>query len=259
MTTFETLTVDAAPPVGRLTLRRPAVRNALSRRTLQELVAAAAWFDERRDVKVVVVEGEGVSFCGGFDLHDFAAEPAPGELPREAADDGRRMADAVTGMRAVTVARIQGHCVGGGVVLASSCDLRVAAAGTLFSIPEVDLGIPLAWGGLPRLVREIGPAMTKELVMTCRPFDADEAQRLGFVNRVVPAESLDAEVDGLASELASKSSLTLQVTKRHVNALTEETASTAMSFADADVLAAALRDPESRAVGQAYLQRRARR
>src|SRR5690606_19166115 len=102
--------------------------------------------------------------------------------PREAADAGRRAADALEAMRPVTVARIHGHCVGGAVVLAAACDLRVAAASTRFAIPEVDLGIPLAWGGIPRLVREIGPALTKELVMTCRPFGADEAKAAGLLN-----------------------------------------------------------------------------
>ena len=95
------------------------------------------------------------------------------------------MAEAIESMRAITIARIHGHCVGGGCGAGGACDLRVAADTTRFSIPEVDLGIPLAWGGIPRLVREIGPAMTKELVLSCRPFSAEEARGLGFVNRVV--------------------------------------------------------------------------
>ena len=66
--------------------------------------------------------------------------------------------------------------MGGGLVLAAACDLRIAAASARFSIPEIDLGIPLAWGGIPRLVREIGPALTKELVITCREFSPQEAQ-----------------------------------------------------------------------------------
>jgi enoyl-CoA hydratase/carnithine racemase len=159
-------------------------------------------------------------------------------------------------VEAVTIARIHGHCVGGGVVLAAACDLRVAATGTRFSIPEVDLGIPLAWGGIPRLVRELGPAVTKELVLTCRPFGAEEARALRFVNRVVPAERLAAEVDELAAALAAKPALALDVTKRHVNAVTEEMGSTRGAFSDTDVLQSALHDPESRAVAAAYLERR---
>ena len=72
------------------------------------------------------------------------------------------------------------------MVLAAVCDLRLAAETARFRIPEVELGIPLAWGGIPRLVREIGPALTKELVMTCRDFGPDEARAAGFLNRVVP-------------------------------------------------------------------------
>jgi enoyl-CoA hydratase/carnithine racemase len=131
----------------------------------------------------------------------------------------------------------------------------VAADDTHFSIPEVDLGIPLAWGGIPRLVREIGPTMTKELVMTCRPFDASEAHAMGFLNRVVPAADLDASVEDLVGQLESKSRLTLSATKRHVNAVTEGMVGTARAWNDADSLVTALRDPESRAVAANYLNR----
>ncbi|WP_198157755.1 enoyl-CoA hydratase/isomerase family protein, partial [Mycobacterium celatum] len=166
-----------------------------------------------------------------------------------------RMADAIEAMRAVTVARIHGHCVGGAVVLAAACDLRIAADDTRFSIPEVDLGIPLAWGGIPRLVREIGPALTKELVMTCRPFGAAEALTAGFLNSVVPAAELDAAVDELVGVLVDKSALTLTATKRHTNAVTEGMVGTARAWNDADSLVTALGDPESRAAAQAYLKR----
>jgi enoyl-CoA hydratase/carnithine racemase len=165
------------------------------------------------------------------------------------------MADAVEQMRAVTVAQVHGHAVGGGVVLMAACDLRVVAEDCVLSIPEIDLGIPLAWGGIPRLVREIGPALTKELVMTCRPFTATEAHAAGFLNRVVPPEELDATVEELVAQLLTKSSLTLKATKRHVDAVTRSMVSLDRSWADADSLVAALRDPESRESAAAYLQR----
>ncbi len=148
-------------------------------------------------------------------------------------------------MSAVTVAAIHGHCIGGGVVLAAACDLRVAADDTYFSIPEVDLGIPLTWGGIPRLVREIGPALTRELVLTCRPFTAAEAQAFGFLNRVVPAEQVRATAEELADGLSSKSRLTLTATKRHVNAVLDTMSGATGSWSDADGLVTALHDPES--------------
>jgi enoyl-CoA hydratase/carnithine racemase len=255
---FSTIEVSFGDSRGAITLNRPEKLNPLSTITLIELVEAARFFDSRHEVKVVIVQGRGRAFCAGADLAAFSGGEgsAPSaSAPRDAADAGRLMAEAIESMRAVTVARLHGHCVGGGFVLASACDLRVAADDTYFSIPEVDLGIPLAWGGIPRLVREIGPALTKELVMTCRPFSASEALAAGFLNRVVPAGELDESVETLVGQLESKSLLTLSATKRHVNAVTEGMVSTARAWNDADSLVTALRDPESRAVAAAYLNR----
>ncbi|HWE55917.1 MAG TPA: enoyl-CoA hydratase/isomerase family protein [Acidimicrobiales bacterium] len=247
---------------GAITLNRPEQLNPLSTATLMELVDAARLLDARPEVKVVIVSGKGRAFSAGADLASFSGDgrsPPSAASSRDAADAGRRMAEAIESMRAVTIARLHGHCVGGGVVLAAACDLRVAADDVRFSIPEVDLGIPLAWGGIPRLVREIGPALTKELVMTCRPFTAAEAHACGFVNRVVPATELDAAVENLAAQLEKKSALTLSSTKQHVNAVTEGMVGTGRAWNDADSLVTALRDPESRSVAAAYLERLGRR
>ena len=175
---FATLEVSVDGPIGRLWLNRPQRLNALSLETLTELAAAARWFDEQEAVRVVVVGGHGRAFSAGADLDGFPV--AADARVRQAADAGRLMAEALEAMRAVTVAAIQGWCVGGGLVLAAACDLRVATDTARFSIPEIDLGIPLAWGGIPRLVREIGPALTKELVITCREFYARGGTRCGL-------------------------------------------------------------------------------
>jgi enoyl-CoA hydratase/3-hydroxypropionyl-coenzyme A dehydratase len=253
---FATIDVDAAGGRGAITLNRPAKLNPLGTETLEELAAAARWFDERPEVRVVVVAGSGRAFSAGADVSAFAPD---GEAPaarsvRDGADAGRVMAEAIESMRAVTIARLHGHCVGGAVVLAAACDLRVAAETTRFSIPEVDLGIPLAWGGIPRLVRELGPAVTKELVMTCRPFSAQEAHQLRFLNRVVPDAQLEEAVAELAEALLRKSALTLAQTKSAVNAVTRAMAPTAGAWSDADALLSALGDPESRMAGRAYLE-----
>jgi enoyl-CoA hydratase/carnithine racemase len=251
---FETLRVEAEGRVGRLTLNRPAKLNPLGAKTLRELVEAARWLDARESVRVVVVRGAGRAFSAGADLSAFSGQP---EVPvREAADLGRQMADALEGMRALSIAAIHGWCVGGGLVLAAACDLRIASEDARFSIPEVDLGIPLAWGGIPRLVREIGPALTKELVLTCRPFDAEEAKAAGFLNRVVRGDALDGEVEALAQALAEKAGVALFATKRHVNAVTSQMVGTARSWSDADGLVSALADPECAEARRRYLTRR---
>jgi enoyl-CoA hydratase/carnithine racemase len=144
-------------------------------------------------------------------------------------------------------------------VLAAACDVRVAADDVRFAIPEVDLGIPLAWGGIPRLARELGPAVTKELVLTCRPFGADEARALRFVNAVVPRAELAIAVQDLADDLAQKPSFALRATKQQVNAVMEEIAGTGRSASDADMLVAALADEESVAASRRYLRSRRER
>lgn len=252
---FATIEVHERGARGTIALNRPEKLNPLSFETLRELAEAAVWFDRRPEVKVVVVTGRGRAFSAGADVSAFTGGEPPVAAIREAADQGRLMAEAIESMRAVTVAGIRGHCIGGGLVLAAACDLRVAADTTRFSIPEVDLGIPLAWGGIPRLVREIGPAMTKELVMTCRPFTAEEARALGFVNRIVADQQLNEAVEELAAQLAEKSSFTLTATKRAVNAASRAMVSTSGAWSDADSLLSALGDPESRRAAQAYLER----
>jgi enoyl-CoA hydratase/carnithine racemase len=253
---FETLRLAVDGTLARLTLDRPDKLNPLSTRALTELAAAARWLDGQAAVKVVVVAGAGRAFSAGADLASFAG---PQEVsPREAADVGREMADALEGMRALSIAAIRGWCVWGGLVLAAACDLRVAAEDARFSIPEVDLGIPLAWGGIPRLVREIGPALTKELVLTCRPFDAAEARAAGFLNRVVPGDALDDHVETLARELSAKASHPLFATKRHVNAVTAQMVGTGRSWSDADALVTALHDPECDEARRHYLRTRRR-
>jgi len=237
-------------PVGELVLDRPHKLNALSPQMLGELCESAQYFDARERVKVVVVRGEGRAFSAGADLAAMGGDERPDP------DLGRRMADAIANMRALTIAAIHGHCVGGGVVLAAACDLRVAATDARFSIPEVDLGIPLAWSGIPRLVRELGPALTKELVLTCRPFGADEALAWRFVNRVVAPDALAATVRRLAEKLASQPAYSLDLTKRHVNAVAEEAGSTARADEEAATLLAALRDPESLEAMRRYLEAR---
>lgn len=256
MTAFETLACTADDRIGWLQLNNPSKLNPLSTLCLEELIEAAAWFDGHDDVRVVIVHGAGRAFTAGADLASFGGPTD--SLPRDAADAGRRMAEAIEQMQAVTIAAVHGHCIGGGVVLAAACDLRVAAESTNFAIPEVDLGIPLAWGGIQRLVREIGPAATRELVMTCRSFTAAEAHARGMINAVSPDDRYLADAEEMARGLARKSRLTLRATLLAVDAAAEELVSTGTAWSDADSLVNALHDDESRAAGAAYLAQRGR-
>jgi enoyl-CoA hydratase/carnithine racemase len=233
---LHTVRVSSSGAVGELMLDRPAKLNALSRELLGELVEAAGWFDAQPELKAVVVRGAGKAFSAGADLGAFdSSEDSSGGAPavRRAFDLGRRATDALAGMRAITVAAVHGHCVGGALLIAAACDIRI-----------------------PRLVRELGPTVTKDLVLTCRPFDAEEAARLRFVSRLVPDEELESEARAVAEKLAGQPSYALRVTKQHVDAVAEESGSTAQSYRDADTLLAAVGDEESLEAMARYLQAR---
>ena len=259
---FSDVQVSVDGAIGGLVLDRPERLNALTYETLRQLAAAARWFDDQEGVKVVVVRGEGRLFCAGFDTRALGAGDA-GSVPggagsaRDNAELGRLMADAIGAMRAVTIAEVHGRAVGGGMVLMMACDLRVVSDDVLLSLPEMDLGIPLTWGAVPRLVREIGPAATKDLVLTCREVGAGEALRLGLVNAVAARDALRATVAAMATSIARKSRLTIDQTLAQVDAAAEQLVTTSGGAADADLLAAAVADAESRAVGRAFVAQRA--
>jgi enoyl-CoA hydratase/carnithine racemase len=161
------------------------------------------------------------------------------------------MADAIENLPQITVAALHGYVVGGAVVLAAACDIRVADRDTVFIIPEIDVGIPLAWGGIERLVREIGPTLTKELVMTCRPFTAQEARNARFLNALTePGHAMEVATE-LATHIAEKPRLPIVTTKRHIaEVLRGDT-----SRDDAMGLLTSLDDEESTAVRNAYTSR----
>lgn len=215
---FTTLRVTLEGRLGRLTLDQPERLNPIGSVALRELAEAAAWFDAT-DATVVVVSGSGRAFSAGFDRRELDVSPTDPEARRSAAATpalGAAMAEAVASMRALTVAAVRGPCVGGGFVLALCCDLRVAADDAWFSLPEAELGIPLAWSGVPRLVRELGPARTTDLILTCRRVPAVEAETMGLLNRVVPTAALDAAVTGLTGTLLARRPEVVAVTKRQV-------------------------------------------
>jgi enoyl-CoA hydratase/carnithine racemase len=240
-------------PIVTITLDRPEVLNALSVELLESLVAACDWIQARREIRVVVLTGTGRTFSAGADLSTMERLLGDPAGARTAADAGDRAASAIEALDAVTIAAIQGRCVGGGVVLALACDLRVASETARFSIPEVDLGIPLAWGGIPRLLREVPPAVARDLVLTCREFDAAEAHQLGLLSRVCPADQVTATVAGLAEELAAKARLPVEATLDAVRATLGVGAP--VGWSDADSLLSAVRDPECQAAAQRYLTR----
>ncbi len=247
---FSTLRLEVHGTVGELVLDHGAHNNALNAIVLEELILAARWFDERPEVRAVIVRGEGRFFCPGADLKDppiLGVLPASGKdwlARREHGQLGLRMIEAMEGMRAVTVCAAHGAAVGGGLLLMIACDFRVVAEGTRLQIPELELGVPLAWGGIPRLMAELGPARAKALVMTGRLFSPAEALQMGLAHEVVSTEDLLPRARALAASLGAKPSVPMAVTKEHIRAVRNQAMGTAFSFFDGDVLMGLAKDPE---------------
>jgi len=232
--------------IATLLLNRPEKRNALSPEVLQGLIDRCTTLAADPSIRVVVLRGEGPDFCAGADLGRFL--PAlTGPDREQQADLGRRAAEAIENLPQATLARVQGNCVGGGVVLAAACDLVVASQSARFRVPEVALGIPLAWGGTTRLVHACGPKITADLVLTARWFDAEEARTIGLISRVVTEEALDAEVQSTALALADRARLPVRTTKAQIR---RALSGHPDDPADADALLEALSDPECMAAAQ---------
>lgn len=242
--------------VRRVVLDRPGKLNALSDRLRRELHDCIDRIASDPSVRVVSIEGRGRAFSAGADLSD----PPPGSgapdwaSRRHGAGAWQRLLDDLEALPQPTVARLHGHVVGGAMLLAAACDIRIAARETTFRIPELALGIPLSWGGNPRLVREIGLPAARDLVMTGRAVDADEAHRLGLVQRVVPAGELDAAHAELIDSLLAMPDGPMRMTKAAFAAMgRERLGSTAWS--DADLLWWSLREPEAAEAARRYLER----
>ena len=248
------LAVERDGPVLRVWLDRPERRNALDTATLEALTELYTGLQRDFETRVVVLGGRGPSFCAGADRERppggermAASSGASDRERRFAAQIGWRACRAIEACEVVTLARVHGHAVGGGVALALACDFRIAAQGSVFHVPEVDLGIPLTWGATPRLIAELGAARARELILMCDRVDARTAERWGLVNRAVPAGRLDATVDAWALRLAAKPEGAVHMTKTQLRAQAHGAVLGDTSETDGDLLLAASRSSVARA------------
>ena len=253
MPSWQTLTLEGDGPVRRVWLNRPERRNALNGTALEEIAEVFAALQSDFEARVVILGGRGASFCGGADRKDppgvarmASGSDATDRERRFVAQLGRRACAAILDLEIVTIARVHGHAVGGGFALALACDFRIAAEGTVFHIPEVDLGIPLSWGATPRLIHEIGAARSRELILLCDRIDAATAERYGIAHRVVAGERLDESVDDWARRLAAKPEIAVHMTKSQFRAYAHSAVRGDVSEMDGDLLAASSRGAAAR-------------
>lgn len=250
---YETLELERDGAVLFVWLARPAKRNALNGTSLREIEMLFGALQSDFDTRVVVLGGRGPAFCAGADRDDPPGSErmsaASGASPRErrfSAQLGRRACAAIEALEAVTLARLHGFALGGGLALALACDLRFAAEGTRLGLPEVDLGVPLTWGATPRLIHEVGAARARELLLLGDAVEAAEAARIGLVHRVVPVDALDEAVLAAARRLAAKPEVAVHMTKTQLRAYARAATLGDVSEADADLLLEASRSGVAR-------------
>ena len=216
------LTLEVENQIAVLTISRSAALNALNSETLDELNTVLTEIEARDDVKVVILTGgpdkKGnafKSFVAGADIAEmvgFSAAQARAFGMRASVPFFKLM-----NMRQVTIAAVNGFALGGGCEICMACDIRIASDNALFGQPECGLGIIPGFGGTQRLARLVGMGRAKELIFTCDNINAEEAYRIGLVNKVVSAEELMPSAKAMAEKIVSKGSYAVSIAKAAIN------------------------------------------
>lgn len=222
MSSYNNLILEIADEIAVLKISRPAALNALNSETLAELEACLSEVEARDDVKVVILTGgpdkkgeEFKSFVAGADIKEMSEFNAA-----QARAFGMRASVPffkLQNMRQVTIAAVNGFALGGGCEIAMACDIRIASENAVFAQPEVGLGIIPGFGGTQRLARLVGMGRAKELIFTCDQIDAQEAYRIGLVNKVVAKEELMNTAKDMAKKIISKGSYAVSIAKACIN------------------------------------------
>jgi enoyl-CoA hydratase len=210
--------------VAMLTFDRDEKRNPLNERSIAELEANLIAVRSDADVRALLITGTGRAFCAGADISRLKGVSDPAErhrlfsaAPPRARQVLRRTLAMLKDLELPTVAAVNGFAVGGGWFLALACDLRIAAEGAEFWLPEVDLGAPGPRGPEQWLAAHVGAARAKEITFTCRHFKADELYQWGLLNRVVKREELMPVALELARSLAAKNPAAIVQAKAQIN------------------------------------------
>lgn len=208
---------DGEPRVARVTFDRPEALNAVNEEVLADLEEAVGRLEADGETAVVIVTGRGdrAFVAGGDIVHMAGLGPTDGE---RWVYRGQRVLRRLERLPQVTIAAINGFALGGGLEVALACDLRVAADTAQLGVPEVTVGLIPGWGGTQRLARLLGPGLAKDLVFTGRRVGAEEALRIGLVNRVVTGPDLLGACRELAHRLLANSLLAIRQAKKAIDA-----------------------------------------
>lgn len=214
--TFDNLLLERDGSIAIITINRPKVLNALNAATMGELSRAFLGFKDDDSVRVVIITGAGEkAFIAGADINELAVQ-TPTDA-KELAQRGQALFNLIENLGKPVIAAIGGFAVGGGCELAMACTLRLASDSARLGQPEVNLGLIPGYGGSQRLPRLVGKGVALDLLLSGRQVKADEAFRIGLVNRVIPSAELLSEARLLAEVLAKKPPLSIKYILEAVN------------------------------------------
>ncbi len=214
-----TVTSRETERVGYITFDNPARKNAVSLDMLLKFERMLSDFVSRNDIRAIVITGAGGNFVTGADISKFEKVRSTQEGIKHYAETNERVYSAVLNCPKPTIAMIRGYCVGGGLSLAMTCDLRICSSNARFSLPAAKLGLGFSPNAMKWFVNVLGAACTKEIFLTARLFDADEAFGMGIVNRAVPDETVESFVSEYAQRIAGNAPLTLESIKVSIREL----------------------------------------
>jgi enoyl-CoA hydratase len=208
---YENIIFEKEENIAIITFNRPEAMNALNNQTRAEFRAAIDDVAEDDSIKVLILTGSGKAFVAGSDIKEFNATTP------FAAHNIMRLGEMVEKLEKPVIAAVNGFCLGGGNEIAMGCDIIIASEKAKFGQTEINIGIIPGGGGTQRLPRLIGPGRAKELIYTGDIIRAEEADRLGLVNRVVPMDELMPAAKELAKKIAAKSAAALKLAKTAIN------------------------------------------
>ena len=234
---YETIKLDRDGALLTVRLNRPEKRNAINRQMHADLQDLCHKLRDDTDTRVVIFGGEGEVFSAGADTSEWGDPGSSNELEvRHVSGVGSRTSGDIENLSQVTIAAVRGLAIGGGLVFVACCDLRVAGESAWFSIPEVEMGLPLSWNALPRLAREMGHARALELTITCERFDARRAYEYGLVTHLEPDDGVEAKARALADAIISNPALPVALTKATMKALKRGSEMGDAVYSDQDML-----------------------
>lgn len=234
---FETLKIEREGALMTVRLNRPEKRNAINNQMHLDIQSLCHQLANDFETRVVMLTGAGTCFSSGADTSEWGKPGPDNELElRHMSGIGSRTSAALESVQQVTIAVVHGFAVGGAVVLALCCDLRIAGRSTWFSIPEVELGIPLSWNALPRLSREVGPSRALELTITCDRFSAQQAWEYGMLSRLTEDGAEVEAAREMAGRIIAMPPLPVALTKATMTALKRGSVMGDTVYSDGDLL-----------------------